>query len=436
MLPLLYDVAVIGGGPAGATAAALLAQHGRRVVLLERDRFPRFHIGESLLPYSLTAFDRLGIRERLEQTAVIKHGGEVATGCGTRSVKFYFRDGFRLQHHRSYQVERADFDAMLLNRARENGAAIREGCAVQSVGMAEDRVILQTDSGEITAAYVVDASGRQSLVGRAHGARKTYAHLQKLSFHAHYRGVQRDAGDDAGLTRLVRTESSWFWLIPLDADRTSIGAVIDSAEFKARALTPEAALEQAVAGTPLMRERMAGAERIGPVHAAGDYSFRHRHLAGPRWLLAGDAAGFIDPIFSTGVFLAVHSGEQCADMLHEVLTHPARRRRLFKNYERGLHRLMNMYLRFVTAWYRPEFIDVFTNPNQRFQLASAVNSVLAGNVDGGFAIWWRMQIFYLVLFLQRFAALCPRLARADPDLSAPEDFTPQPNHGTPADSRV
>ena len=159
-----------------------------------------------------------------------------------------------------------------------------------------------------------------------------------------------------------------------------------------------------------MRERMAGAVRLTPVHSAGDYSYRNTRLTGDRWLLAGDAAGFIDPIFSTGVFLAIHSGEQCADMLDEILADPARQPRLFRRYERGLHALMDKYLRFVTAWYRDEFIDVFTNPTDKLQLAPAVNAVLAGNVGGSFAIWWRMQVFYLVLFLQRHLPLCPKVS--------------------------
>jgi flavin-dependent dehydrogenase len=158
-----------------------------------------------------------------------------------------------------------------------------------------------------------------------------------------------------------------------------------------------------------MTERMRDARRVSPVHAAGDYSYRNQRFTGPRWMLAGDAAGFIDPIFSTGVFLAIHSGEQCAEALNVILDHPHKQARLFAKYERGLHGVMNKYLKFVTAWYRPEFIEVFTNPTQRFQLAPAVNAVLAGNLGNDFAIWWRMQIFYLVLFIQRHYPLCPRL---------------------------
>jgi 2-polyprenyl-6-methoxyphenol hydroxylase-like FAD-dependent oxidoreductase len=158
-----------------------------------------------------------------------------------------------------------------------------------------------------------------------------------------------------------------------------------------------------------MRVRLKAIRRLTPVHAIGDYSYRNAALTGPRWMMAGDAAGFIDPIFSTGVFLAIYCGENCADALNTILDDPSRQPRLFSRYEREINRVMDTYLRFVTAWYRPEFIEVFTSPTQKFQLAAAVNAVLAGNLGKSFSIWWRMQIFYLVLFLQRRFPLCPRL---------------------------
>ena len=405
----LYDVAIIGGGPAGSTAATLLAQAGRRVVVLEREKFPRFHIGESLLPYSLDTFDRLGVRATLDAGAIIKHGGEIATACGTRIQRFYFKHGFQLRRHTAYQVERATFDQMLLDRARECGAEVREETAVEGVAFDEDGVTLRCGSATVRARYVIDASGRQSVVGTHLGLKTTYEHLRKFSVYAHYEHAQRDEGIDGTLTRLVRARGHWFWLIPIDATRTSIGVVMDTADFRAMKKSPEAALDWAVGDSALMRERTRDAVRVSPVYSVGDYSYRNRQLTGPRWMLAGDAAGFIDPIFSTGVFLAIHSGEACADALDAVLTRPSRQPRLFRRYERGLHRLMDKYLRFVTAWYRPEFIEVFTSPTQRLQLAPAVNAVLAGNVEGGWPIWWRMQIFYLVLFLQRYLPLCPRL---------------------------
>jgi flavin-dependent dehydrogenase len=405
------DVAIIGGGPAGSTAAILLARAGRRVVVIEREKFPRFHIGESLLPYSMEAFDRLGIRDVLERTAMDKRGGEVATACGTRAVKFHFANGFRLKQTRAYQVERATFDKLLLDRAREAGAEVREETAVEKVELGEDGVRLELagNGGEVRARYVLDASGRNTVIGQQLGLKRAYDHLRKFSCFAHFENVQRDEGLDAGLTRLVRGDSYWFWLIPIDATRTSIGVVMEMADYKARKMSSEAALDWAIGDSALMRERMRDSRRMTPVHAAGDYSYRNSAFTGPRWMLAGDAAGFIDPIFSTGVFLAIFSGEKCADALNAVLDAPQKQKQLFARYERELNRVMDKYLRFVTAWYRPEFIEVFTSPTQKFQLAAAVNAVLAGNLGQDFAIWWRMQLFYLVLFLQRRFPLCPRL---------------------------
>ncbi len=406
-----YDVAIIGGGPAGSTAAILLARAGRRVVVIEREKFPRFHIGESLLPYSMAAFDRLGIRDAIEKFAFDKRGGEVATACGARAVKFHFADGFRLKHTRAYQVERATFDKLLLDRAREVGAEVREQTAVEKIDLREESVTLglAKGAGEIRARYVIDASGRHTIIGQQLGLKQSYQHLRKFSCFAHYENVQRDEGRDAGLTRLVRGASYWFWLIPLDATRTSIGVVMDMADYKAMKTSPEGALDWAIADSALMSERMRDSRRLSEVHAAGDYSYRNSTLTGPRWMLAGDAAGFIDPIFSTGVFLAIYCGERCAGALDAVLDRPRRRARLFASYEREVHRVMDKYLRFVTAWYRPEFIEVFTSPTQKFQLAPAVNAVLAGNLGQDFAIWWRMQLFYLVLWLQRRFPLCPRV---------------------------
>lgn len=404
-----YDVAIIGGGPAGSTAAILLAQAGRKVVVLERERFPRFHIGESLLPYSMQTFDRLGVRDQVEAMAVDKRGGEVATACGARAIKFHFATGFRLKHTRAVQVERAAFDALLLGRAADVDVEVREDTVVKEVDLEDDGVRLQTSAGEIRARYVLDASGRNSLIGQKLGLKQSYPHLRKFSCFAHYEGVQRDEGIDGGLTRLIRARGYWFWMIPIDEKRTSVGVVMDTDDFKAMKKSPEEALDWAIADSTLMTDRMRDSQRITPVHATGDYSYRNRRLTGDRWMLAGDAAGFIDPIFSTGVFIAMHSGEECADALNAVLDRPERKARLFARYEGRLHRVMDKYLRFVTAWYRPEFIEVFTSPTQRLQLAGAVNAVLAGNLGDDFAIWWRMQIFYLVLFLQRFFPLCPRL---------------------------
>ena len=391
----------------------LLAMKGHRVAVFEREKFPRFHIGESLLPHSLRTFDRLGVRATMDARYLRKYGGEVATACGSRVLPFFFEEGFRSQHTNSYQVERADFDKMLLDHAAASGAAVHEETAVEKVAFDAEGVTLsvRTASGarEVRAKFLLDCSGRSSVVGQHFDLKKRYPHLEKFSVFAHYEGVQRDEGRQGTLTRLVRARDHWFWLIPLDDRRTSVGLVMELADFKASRVSPEEALDRALHDSQLMRARMHDAVRISPTRSVGDYSYRNSRLTGDRWLLAGDAAGFIDPIFSTGVFLAIHSGEQCADILDAALADPSKRERLFRGYERKLNRLMDMYLRFASAWYRDEFIDVFTNPTGKLQLAAAVNAVLAGNIGGSFAIWWRMQVFYLVLFLQRYVPLCPRV---------------------------
>jgi flavin-dependent dehydrogenase len=426
-----YDVAIIGGGPAGSTAATLLSKAGRRVIVLEREKFPRFHIGESLLPFSMQTFTRLGLQEKLRAQFVEKFGGEIAEAGGEKAAKFYFKDGFASRTDRSYQVTRSKFDKMLLDHAGESGAEICEETSVDDVrfddagvtlflgrdmlspvpGRGPSRIEIKPRPSAIRAKYLIDASGRNSVIGNKFKLKKSYQHLQKLSLFAHYQGLEREAGIDGTLTRMVRTLDSWFWVIPLENDRTSIGIVLEAADFKKSGLSAEQFFEHAIAEQPLVRNRIGDGRRVSQVYTAADFSYRSAKLAGDRWLLAGDAAGFIDPVFSSGVFLAVLAGEQAADVLHEVLDHPKRARRLFRYYERLVNRAMDVYLRFVESWYAgKEFIEVFLTPTELFQIPPAVNAVLGGNIGNRFAIRWRMELFYLIVRLQRKWTLCPRLS--------------------------
>src|SRR6266496_911045 len=406
----IYDVAIIGGGPAGSTAAALLARAGRRVIVFEREKFPRFHIGESLLPFSMKAFTRLGLHEKFRRAGFIKKfGGEFFSACSSEGTKFYFKDAYRSQTDHSYQVTRADFDKLLLDHAAESGAEVHEGTSVKSVEFANEHVDLAlTDGKSIRARYIIDASRRNSVLGTKFNIKKTYEHLKKLSIFAHYDGVWRPEGIDATLTVLIRGIDRWFWIIPLTPERTSIGVVLDGETFRSSKQTPEDFLEQVLLEQPVIMQRMREARRVSDVHVAADFSYRSTKLYGDRWLLAGDAAGFIDPIFSSGVFLAVFSGELAADALHEVLDHPEQARKLFRRYERAVNRAMDIYLRFVNAWYTKEFVEVFLAPRKILGVAPAVNAVLGGNVGNSFPIRWRMWVFYFLVWLQKHVGIVPR----------------------------
>ncbi len=416
------DVVIIGGGPAGSTAATLLAKAGHRVVVLEREKFPRFHIGESLLPLSLSTFQRLGLDEKLTEAGFLdKFGAEISTATGENQVQFFFRNAYKAKHPQSFQVLRSEFDTLLLRHAEDCGAEVREGTEVisfQPASMGNAPVIelrdLKTSKTEtLRPAWVLDCSGRQSVVGTASKSKQRYHDLKKFSVYAHYQGAYRPDGPEGTFTRMIRGEDYWFWMIPLAGDRISVGAVCDAAAFKASGRSPEAFFEDLAAATPEVASWLKCAERVTPVYAAGDYSYRNDRLAGDRWILAGDAAGFIDPVFSSGVFMALHSGEKAADALIKILANPENPRVAQTEtlaYERDVNRVMDIYLRFVRAWYRPEFIEIFVNPVQVFQIAPAVNAVLAGNLGKDIGVRWRVELFYLAVYCQRFFPLCPRLS--------------------------
>jgi flavin-dependent dehydrogenase len=403
MAAFMRDVIVIGGGPAGSTVATLLAQRGFDVVLLERERFPRFQIGESLLPYNNDLLNRLGISPKLEVGEFFpKYGAEFVTGDGSVGYTFRFDRNLPKQYHRTFQVKRADFDLLLLRNAATHGVEVCEETLVTSVQLDDpQRAAVQLASGQtIDARFVIDASGHGSLVGQRHGEKSEIEALKKVAFFAHYRNVPRPEGRDAGNTIIVVLRDSWFWLIPITSELMSVGLVVDRDHFRNCGLQPEELLARTIAETPYMAERMRHAERLTQVYARKDFSYAMKRMVGTNFALVGDAAGFIDPIFSTGVFMAMKGADVAAAAVEQRLRRGSMR--LLRGYERSVNRALHRYFRFISNFYRREFLEVFMQPQNKFGLLQAIVGVLAGNIfTKSFADLMRLELFFALVRLQR-----------------------------------
>ncbi|MCZ6696526.1 MAG: NAD(P)/FAD-dependent oxidoreductase [Acidobacteria bacterium] len=409
-----FDVAVIGGGPAGSTAAAFLAGGGARVSVFEREQFPRFHIGESLLPFNMDIFARLGIRDQLEENFIQKWGAEFISGDGEAHEVFHFENGLIPGRPMCYQVLRSRFDQMLLDTADARGAEIYQGHSVLSAVPssrtgARLRVRdLTGNESEIHARFILDASGRDSMLGSRMGVRRMNRHLRKVALFAHFENVPRSPGRDEGNIVLILMSDGWFWFIPLKGAITSIGLVLNGRRLKESGLQPEEAFEAAVASCPAAEKRLRQARRVSPVMAASDWSYRCRRLRGDGYLLVGDAASFVDPIFSSGVYLAMSSGELAAKALLEALENHDLSPRSFRGYERAVRRQVDMYTGLAQRFYQPGFTDVCLSPGKRLRLTPAVISLLAGCVERRWPLRWRLALFYSIVRLQRFIPLAPR----------------------------
>ncbi len=408
----MNDVIVIGGGPAGSTVATLLARRGLSVLLLERDRFPRFQIGESLLPYNNDLFDRLGLSEKLQAGDFFpKYGAEFVTGDGTIGYTFRFDRNLAEQYHRSFQVKRSEFDHLLLRNAAQSGVEVREETPVAAVQLDDpNRAVIETSTGErLEARFVIDASGHGTLIGNRFGGKSNVESLKKVAFFAHYRNVPRPPGRDAGNTLIVVLRDAWFWMIPITEELTSVGLVVDREHVKRCGMSPEELLARTIAETPYVANRMSAAERVTQVYARKDFSYAMKRMVGENFALIGDAAGFIDPIFSTGVFIAMKSADLAAAAVEQRLRSGSMR--LLRNYERSVKRALHKYFRFISNFYRREFLEVFMQPKPKFGLVPVIVGVLAGNVFAARGDRLKLDLFFALVAVQKHLGLiAPRIA--------------------------
>ena len=325
-----YDAVVIGGGPAGSAAAGYIAQAGFSTLLLEREAFPRFHVGESLMPECYWPLQRLGLIERMQRSKfVTKKSVQFVTASGKESQPFYFTQHDPRECSTTWQVERADFDKMLFDRASELGAECYDQTRVLDVKLDDSvhgprQVKLRTRDGvqrTVTARVVVDASGQSSIIANKLGLRENLPKLKKAAIWGYYRDAKRDEGENAGATIILHTEQkdSWFWFIPLSDNITSIGCVGDNDYMLKGDLELEDRYQVEVNRCPGLLARLESAERVGKLHVAKEYSYWTRQHSGNGWVLIGDAFGFIDPIYSSGVYFALVMADKASDAIIEGL---------------------------------------------------------------------------------------------------------------------
>jgi len=367
MEDLDYDVIVMGGGPAGSTAATLVADAGHRVVLLERLPQTGFKIGESLMPETFSTFKRLGVLDRLHASPFPrKYSVQFYSKSGRASAPFYFGETDPGEDSVTWQVRREEFDRMLLDNARDHGVDVRQGATVREVLFEGERAVgVEADlpeegRRELRARVIVDATGQSALIGRRFGLRQIDRQLMNAAVFSHFEGALRDPGIDEGATLVLHTDNqkAWFWYIPLPDDRVSVGVVgpIDYL-IQGRAADPQRIFEEEVARCRPLQERLAGSRRVMDFRTLRDFSYRSRQIAGDGWVLVGDAFGFLDPIYSSGVLLAFSSGEFAADAILGALA----------SGDCSAARLGAFGPRFIAGMdAMRQLVQVFYNPNFRF----------------------------------------------------------------------
>ena len=366
-----YDVVVIGGGPAGASAGTLLAEQGHSVLILERSTMPRFHVGESLIPETYWSLKRLGLIEQLKQSAFPKKFSVQFYSEGAMASKpFYFDEYNAHESSQTWQVERADFDKMLLDNAAAKGATVRTEAHVlevlfegeQAVGVKVRFTNSDDASGagevrEIRCRVVADASGQSSFIVNRLGLKTPDTRLRKGTVWSYFKSAQRDPGRDEGATLIMQTEGkqSWFWYIPLRNDIVSIGCTGTMSYMFSKGMNPEAIFERELSRCPALQDRLVNATRHTEYFATKDYSYFSKQAAGPGWVLVGDACGFIDPVYSSGVYLALKSGEFVADAVDAALkandiSQPALGA-WYPTYRQGVENFRKL----IYAFYTPSF---------------------------------------------------------------------------------
>ncbi len=403
---LTHDVLVIGGGPAGSTIAALLASRGKSVILVEKDTHPRFHIGESLLPFNIPLLDRLGVLAQVKAIGMQKFGIEFISPHHDKPSVLEFGAGWYKDMDYAFQVRRAEFDDILLRNAAAKGAEIVEAHRITDVEFSQTSAVIARATGadgtprHFSARFVVDASGRDTfLAGRLRVKERNRRHASAAVF-GHFVNAERLEGRAEGHISIFWFDKGWFWFIPLADGTTSVGAVCAPETVKSRGDDISALFDALIARCPALKKRLAQATRVGAATGTGNYSYSTTRMVGDRYLLVGDAGGFIDPVFSTGVYLAMHGAERAAEAVAVYLATPARARGALRQFERETRSELNRFSWFIYRMTRPAIRSLFMAPRNYFRIEEAVLALLSGDVGVNSPIRSRLTLFKGLFYLK------------------------------------
>lgn len=401
------DVLVIGGGPAGSTVAPLLAREGYKVVLLEKAHHPRFHIGESLLPANMPLLETLGVAKEVKAIGMEKWGAEFVSPWHEHGQEFRFADAIDKSMPMAYQVKRADFDHVLIRNAAREGVEVIEGCKVGAVDFQSDMqgaVVRAThDDGREQrwqARFVVDASGRDTFLANRFQIKHRNPRHNSSAMYAHFAGARRHQGQAEGNITIFWFDHGWFWFIPLSDGLTSVGATVWPYYMKTRAgrsLTQF--LLDTIASCPALAERLKDAQMVTDAEATGNFSYVSERNHGSNYLMLGDAFAFIDPVFSSGVMLAMNSGFAGAKAIDTCLSRPAEAAAALAEFDRVVRHGPEVFSWFIYRITNPTMRDMFMAPRNIFRVQEALLSVLAGDIYGSTPIWRPLRIFKVIYYL-------------------------------------
>jgi flavin-dependent dehydrogenase len=409
------EILVIGAGPAGSTVAALLAERGRDVVLLEKERHPRFHIGESLLPLNLPLFERLGVAAEIERIGMPKFGAEFVSPWHEKSVTLDFAEALDKSYPSAYQVRRSEFDEILFRNAVRRGARALEACRVTGVEFSPHGATVSArleDGAEQRwhARFVVDASGRDTFLASRMGIKRRNKKHNSAAIYGHFSGAKRSPGKAEGNVSVFWFDHGWFWFIPLSDGATSVGAVCWPYYMKTRKTSLDRFLLDTIALSPALAERLRDASLTSPVTATGNYSYTAERAMGCNYLMLGDAYTFIDPVFSTGVFLAMQSAFVGADTIETCLDSPRKAGAALKSFDAMMRRGPGIFSWFIYRVTTPAMRELFMAPSHKFQLQESVISILAGDIYGRTPVRARLLLFQAIYYFK--SLLFPRKSLA------------------------